>query len=81
VKRKASGGNVVGTAKRSQTKSANHSAIVDLGIPALLFGQGLALVPFSFRACIAFMSFAVIFSWSVNFELFLENDGKEDLQE
>jgi hypothetical protein len=58
--------------RKPQSATGTQSAIVGLGIPGVLFGQGLALIPFSFAACTFFMSIAVILSWLVLFQTFRE---------
>jgi hypothetical protein len=59
-----------GTSKTSQKGSAGQSSIIGLGIPGLLFAQGFALLPFSFRAGIACMSLALVLSWWALFRVF-----------
>jgi hypothetical protein len=70
VKHKPSGVKPLRTGKPSQTGSATQSAIIGLGIPGVLFGQGLALMPFSFRACILFLSIAVLLACGVLVQIF-----------
>jgi hypothetical protein len=84
VKRKRAGGNQPaqsrpqaqsqpGTINSPQMGTATRSAIIELVIPSLFFGQGFALIPFDFWAGIVCMAIALLLFWGLLFRVFHRN--------